>query len=595
MNPLSFSTTMKVRYMRIQEQPWAKKGTGAGRTSHPPTVALSDAVRRPKTPTTVPTLQRTLGNQVTSHVLTQDEHVHGASCGHAAAYAGGAQTGPPVTAQRAVAQNAAKAARPDTTVQRAAARRATVQRLVVQRASYEDMDLDDPYQTRGRSGSRSGSRYASSSGGHERSSSSGPRSWFSAASGSGGGQRSSGRDRRHPPVAGDRYADLFAAEDRGRSRQRPEDVDMDAYTPSRASSRRSSRARSGSRGGDAMEVQETGRYERRRSSSHADRAGNPTFYDMARDIREQTPLRPDHRDVGFRYAPQPVTADGRSTRRRSSSRRQSRSRAVEIPPLWERLTNVGNQVLNKTKQKMKYGAANQAPALNAHGGASTARLMGARSVPRKPASTRQEFYGQSAAAAEAAGTGNCQEHADMVFCLLNRMKSKLPSGLTIWHVSLSTDHVFCAIGRADDPMNIVIVDPWQNNAVAKHVSQWTWFPFLIHDQYGGVRVTPEATPYPLDGRDYLDFGRRTIDTERLEANRDLPDDAFMVIDGVADQTGAIQPLHIWNHGMPPAPRHPGQVDSRMRRELRRQRASSHLGRRSGSQNPSSTRRSFGFR
>lgn len=539
-----------------------------------------------------------------------------------AAAAAGAAVAPSV-AQRAVAQGAATVAGPDAAVQRTTVQRTTVQRATVQRSSYDDdVDMEDdsgrPYiveaSPRRHSRSRSRNPFAPSGSSRHRSSSAGSRrSSFSFMPAAPSHEEPRFGPGSRPPVSGGRFSSLFSRRPprdeapRGRSLRRADsdamDVDIEYVTPSRrssrapsrtssrsssrsstraASSRAQSRARSESRSGSSryageeMDYEESGPYgpAPSRSQQLFDRLAR-----QARDIERPTPRR----DVGFRYAPQPADPE---LSRRSRSRRRSES--VHIPSTTTRLLTIGDKVLRDVKKKMKYGAANQALALNAHGGATTARLIGGRTVSRHPVGTLQERLGQDAAAAEASGTGNCGEHAAMSFCLLNRQR--LPAGVMIWHVTLSLDHAFIAVGHPHDPKNIVVIDPWQNNAGARRADQFN-FPFLVADPMGNMAVTHEATLIHPDGEDYLRRGRRTIDVEHLEAQRDLPDDAFMTIDGLAAEGGGLEPLHTWNHPMPPRQVDDRTIRARMdeeRRGLRRQRARSSL--RSGSRASSRIRR-----
>lgn len=511
-----------------------------------------------------------------------------------AAAAKGAEVAPSV-AQRAVRQAGAPFAGSG----------APVQRATVQRASYDDVDMEDyddrPYivdASPRRDRSRSRNPFAPSGSSRHRSSSAGSRrgSFSSMPTGPSREEPRFGPGSR-PPVAGGRFSRFFSRrpersdrdeESRGRSLRRADsaamdmDMDMDMDTgygtssraPSRAPSSRAtsrSRTRSESRSGSSRYPGEEMDYEGSGPYGPAPSRSQQLFDRLAREARDIDRSAP-RRDVGFRYAPQPAD---RSLSRRARSRRRSES--VRLPSATTRLMTIGDKVLRDVKKKMKYGAANQAAALNAHGGATTARLIGGRSVRRRPVGTLQERLGQNAAAAEASGTGNCGEHAAMSFCLLNRQR--LPAGVMIWHVTLSLDHAFIAVGYPGDPRNIVVIDPWQNNAGARRADQFN-FPFLVADSTGNVGVTHEATQIMPDGEDYLRRGRGTIDFEHLEAQRDLPDDAFMNIDGLASEGGGLEPLHTWNHPMPPRQVDDRTIRSRMEEErhrnLRRQRARSTL-------------------
>jgi hypothetical protein len=160
-------------------------------------------------------------------------------------------------------------------------------------------------------------------------------------------------------------------------------------------------------------------------------------------------------------------------------------------PAHEQLTDIAQSVMDDVRHRIRYGQANQISSVAAHGGGTREMLDFARNrVHRHPVGTFQEQLGQDAAVAEIVGTGNCGEHAAMSFALLNR--TPLPPGTSIWFVDLNlrpgedpahpiaphTDHVFVAVGNADDPENIVVVDPWQIGAVpvpARHFN----FPFLV--------------------------------------------------------------------------------------------------------------------
>ncbi|MEY9858131.1 hypothetical protein ABH935_003744 [Catenulispora sp. GAS73] len=69
-----------------EKLPENKRGTGGGAAKAPRSSVMSPAAaaRGPMTPGAALALQRAVGNQAVSRVLAQEEHVHGAGCGHGA-------------------------------------------------------------------------------------------------------------------------------------------------------------------------------------------------------------------------------------------------------------------------------------------------------------------------------------------------------------------------------------------------------------------------------------------------------------------------------------------------------------------------------
>jgi hypothetical protein len=69
-----------------EKLPANKRGTGGGAAKAPRSSAMSPAAaaRGPMTPGAALALQRAVGNQAVSRMLAQEEHVHGADCGHGA-------------------------------------------------------------------------------------------------------------------------------------------------------------------------------------------------------------------------------------------------------------------------------------------------------------------------------------------------------------------------------------------------------------------------------------------------------------------------------------------------------------------------------
>ncbi|WP_229841086.1 eCIS core domain-containing protein [Streptomyces brasiliensis] len=219
-----------------------------------------------------------------------------------------------------------------------------------------------------------------------------------------------------------------------------------------------------------------------------------------------------------------------------------------------RLLAIASGVMREVHSRLHRGAANQIAAAAAAGGG----LQHLLSAVRDPAyrlqpGTFQEHLGQSAAAASALGVGNCGEHAALAFCLLN--KARLPEGVRIWHVSLSIDHAFVAVGRPDNPRNIVVLDAWQNNSSPKLAAEFN-FPFLVNvgtPEARQFRITREARPFQPDGRDYLAYGRQTVDIEAMTQTMDTTGPAI-------DPRELAGQSHMWDHTMPdsadrPRPRH----------------------------------------
>ncbi|MFG2679437.1 DUF4157 domain-containing protein [Streptomyces sp. NPDC048392] len=69
--------------MRAHEEAADQKGVRGGRTPRPAVTAPAVKVSGgPMTPATVLALQRSVGNHVVSRLIGQDEHRHGAGCGH---------------------------------------------------------------------------------------------------------------------------------------------------------------------------------------------------------------------------------------------------------------------------------------------------------------------------------------------------------------------------------------------------------------------------------------------------------------------------------------------------------------------------------
>lgn len=69
-----------------EKLPENKRGTGGGAAKAPRSSVMSPAAaaRGPMTPAAALALQRAVGNQAVSRMLAQEEHVHGADCGHGA-------------------------------------------------------------------------------------------------------------------------------------------------------------------------------------------------------------------------------------------------------------------------------------------------------------------------------------------------------------------------------------------------------------------------------------------------------------------------------------------------------------------------------
>ncbi|MFK4106872.1 hypothetical protein ACI2L1_43890 [Streptomyces sp. NPDC019531] len=196
------------------------------------------------------------------------------------------------------------------------------------------------------------------------------------------------------------------------------------------------------------------------------------------------------------------------------------------------LLDLGNQVIAEVRARIRYGAANQIQALAANGVALSEMLAVLRDgAYRQPVSDPRTFLGQTAAAAETIGVGNCGEHAAMSFCLVNMLQ--LPADLAIWYVDLNlrqgedpdtpiapyTDHVFIAVGYVDDPLMSVVIDPWQIDAEAVYAKDFN-FPLLVLSP-NGVVVNPRAEIVTPDGVDYIALGRNYVDMEFFTNLMDL--------------------------------------------------------------------------
>ncbi len=282
-----------------------------------------------------------------------------------------------------------------------------------------------------------------------------------------------------------------------------EDVEMDLddgahiidADPGRSSSRapygysrRSSRAPSRDRGGMEMELDDGAHIIDAAPGSSRRRHSRTRRHGGSERSRESSYSRPKGIEKSY---PKPTSENGRK--------------------VW----SIAGRVMAQTKQIISRGAANQISSAAANGGGLTHLISTVRNPEYrlKQPSTFQEMLGQNAAAAEALGVGNCGEHAAVSFCLLN--KEKLPSGYRIWHVSLSIDHAFVAVGNPKKPNEIIILDAWQDNASLRMAGENLHFAFLVNGQ-----VTPEATPYKPDGKDYMALGRKTVDIAAMTNTMD---------------------------------------------------------------------------
>ncbi|WP_323379963.1 eCIS core domain-containing protein [Streptomyces alkaliphilus] len=267
------------------------------------------------------------------------------------------------------------------------------------------------------------------------------------------------------------------------------------------------------------------------------------------DVGPGSSSRAPHRRGGSSRDPRIIDArpgGGSSSRRPSTLMGMAaRPRGVRKPdppsgqPVVGQLLGIAERVMRGVKGRIKYGAANQVRSAAATGGGLGHMLASVRDPDlRRPVSDFRESLGQSAAAAEAVGVGNCGEHAAMAFCLLNR--ETLPPGVSIWHASLSIDHAFVAVGYPDRPAEIVVLDAWQNNAVPVLAKDFR-FPFLVNG-----KVTSEAARFKPDGKDYLRIGRDTIDMDILTETMDTTGPPI-------DPGEFAGQSHMWDHEMPTAP------------------------------------------
>ncbi|MBZ6081479.1 DUF4157 domain-containing protein [Streptomyces olivaceus] len=256
----------------------------------------------------------------------------------------------------------------------------------------------------------------------------------------------------------------------------------------------------------------------------------------------------------------------RSSHRYSEGSRYSRPQGVQknyqpASNTTATLLSIGSRVMRDVRARLSHGAANQIRSASAAGGGLQHLLNTVRDPQyRQPATSFQHSLGQTAAAADALGVGNCGEHAALTFCLLNR--ERLPGGVHIWFVSLSIDHAFVAVGRRNTPERIVILDPWQNGATPRMAPDFN-FPFLVDG-----RVTSEAQEFPADRRDYLALGRQTVDIADMQQTMDTTAPAI-------DPREYAGQSHMWDHAMPSAP---SSSQPRLRRRPRQRHMSDRLDR-----------------
>ncbi|MBZ6140616.1 DUF4157 domain-containing protein [Streptomyces olivaceus] len=256
----------------------------------------------------------------------------------------------------------------------------------------------------------------------------------------------------------------------------------------------------------------------------------------------------------------------RSSHRSSESSRYSRPQGVQknyqpASNTTATLLSIGSRVMRDVHARLSHGAANQIRSASAAGGGLQHLLNTVRDPQyRQPATSFQHSLGQTAAAADALGVGNCGEHAALTFCLLNR--ERLPGGVHIWFVSLSIDHAFVAVGRRNTPERIVVLDPWQNGATPRMAPDFN-FPFLVDG-----RVTSEAQEFPADRRDYLALGRQTVDIDDMQQTMDTTAPAI-------DPREYAGQSHMWDHAMPSAP---SSSQPRLRRRPRQRDMSDRLDR-----------------
>lgn len=401
--------------------------------------------------------------------------------------------GRPLAPQAAAPASEQPTSHGQTAVQRAAtvpgtsgggAARGTGEAMSIQRApsQYGDaMDLDDDY--RGRSPRHPVMEI--SPGSHRRSTSSRP-------------GRSPSVGPRRPAHAYDYQDDAMDLDDdpRGRSARHPV---MEIGPGSHRST--SSRPRRSSSVGPRASA-----YSYDYQDDPMDHDGIPIV--EPRSGRSAGPRRPGEPRLGVGPRLGPRDPHGRPT-----------SNWAAVPPsARDQLLAIGQRVISEVKRSIKHGAANQMASVGAAGGQLHHMLDATRNpVHRQPVNDPRERLGQDAAAAEAVGVGNCGEHAATAFCLLN--KERLPAGVSIWFVShpAPVDHAFVAVGRPNNPGDIVIIDAWQGTKPVL-ARDFGHFPFL--NRRTG-KLTKNAHEFKPNGKDYLRIGRQTVDVGALHDTMDM--------------------------------------------------------------------------
>jgi hypothetical protein len=208
------------------------------------------------------------------------------------------------------------------------------------------------------------------------------------------------------------------------------------------------------------------------------------------------------------------------------------------------LTNFGDKIIADTKAVIRNGAGNQVVDVAASGGANM-RILGMQRDPKyfTPAPDERIALGKVALAASVTGVGNCGEHAAVAFCLANQRDASLPQGIGIWHVSLSVDHAFIALGpeSASSPDDVVVVDAWQREAQAVIGGA---FNFDIGPDTGKTRF------FRPDGNDLMVAATKYVDVDSLRRESEALVGAPVAVRSLSADT--VRDLHLWDHHMTPA-------------------------------------------